>query len=54
MGVCLNEWVAYHMEREQTVSVEGHKEECAMVGFQLQIGDMMMISMHDGFGYSGE
>ena len=25
MGVCLNEWVAYHMEREQTVSVDGMK-----------------------------
>ena len=25
-----------------------------MMGFQLQIGDMMMISMHDGFGYSVE
>jgi len=25
MGVCLNEWVAYHMEREQTVNVDGMK-----------------------------
>ena len=25
MGVCLNEWDAYHMEREQTVSVDGMK-----------------------------
>ena len=25
MGMCLNEWVAYHMEREQTVSVDGMK-----------------------------
>ena len=25
MGVCLNEWIAYHMEREQTVSVDGMK-----------------------------
>ena len=25
MGVCLNEWVAYHMEREQGVSVDGMK-----------------------------
>ena len=25
MGVCLNEWVADHMEREQTVSVDGMK-----------------------------
>ena len=53
MGVCLNEWVADHMEREQEVSVDEMKRDCAM-GFQLQIGDMMMISMHDGFGYSGE
>ena len=25
MGVCLNEWVAYHMEREQTVNVDRMK-----------------------------
>ena len=25
MGVCLNEWVADHMEREQEVSVDGTK-----------------------------
>ena len=25
MGVCLNAWDAYHMEREQTVSVDGTK-----------------------------
>ena len=25
MGVCLNEWDAYHMEREQEVSVDGMK-----------------------------
>ena len=25
MGVCLNAWDAYHMEREQTVSVDGMK-----------------------------
>ena len=25
MGMCLNEWDAYHMEREQTVSVDGMK-----------------------------
>ena len=30
------------------------EEDNAMMGFQLQIGDMMMISMHDGFRYSGE
>ena len=31
-----------------------NEEDNVMMGFQLQIGDMMMISMHDGFGYSGE
>ena len=31
-----------------------NEEDNAMMGFQLQIGDMMMISMHDGFEYSGE
>ena len=25
MGLCLNEWVAYHMEREQGVSVDEMK-----------------------------
>ena len=31
-----------------------NEEDCAMMRFQLQIGDMMMISMHKGIGYSGE
>ena len=31
-----------------------NEEDCAMMRFQLQIGDMMMISMHDGFEYSVE
>ena len=31
-----------------------NEDDYAMIGFQLQIGDMMMMSMHDGFGYSGE
>ena len=31
-----------------------NEEDNVMMGFQLQIGDMMMISMHDGFEYSVE
>ena len=31
-----------------------NEEDNAMMEFQLQIGDMMMISMHEGIGYSGE
>ena len=31
-----------------------NEEDNVMMGFQLQIGDMMMISMHKGIGYSGE
>ena len=31
-----------------------NEEDYVMMGFQLQIGDMMMISMPDGFGYSVE
>ena len=30
------------------------EENNVMMEFKLQIGDMMMISMHDGIEYSGE
>ena len=60
-GVCfdgcewVSEWVScLSYDTETNGECWENEEDCSMIRFQLQIGEMMIVSIHDGIGYSVE